>query len=259
MKIPALRLGLVAALCCATTAAFAQNPFVGTWKADYAQSHVTGDTMTFTHEANGSVRSTGDNQSYSFKLDGSAATDPSGDIEHWTEVNDHTWKVETQAGTETTYDTLTLSADGKTMTDVQTGTKPNGDSISNTSISDRTTPGKGFYGTWKMVRFTDDSPNVMEIDAYGKNGIGFHFPALKAYANLDFNGKDVAPVGPTVPKGLTVSATRTGPRGFKVIEKMNGKVAATAHYVVSANGKTMTEYIHTVGAAAPAKVVFHKS
>src|ERR1700759_1540146 len=56
MKSQTLRLCLIAALSCASAAAMAKNPFAGTWKIDYSKSHVTGQTISFTSEADGKVR-----------------------------------------------------------------------------------------------------------------------------------------------------------------------------------------------------------
>ena len=258
MKISHLpKLGLVAALSCATVA-FAQNPFAGTWKVDYSKSHVTGDTITFSPEANGKVKFTSDNISYSFKTDGSAGTDPFGETERWTKENDNSWKQVSQVGSQTVTDIFKVSDDGKTLTNTESGTKPNGDPINSSTSYTRVAPGKGIFGKWRSTKVSNDTPNTAQIDANGDNGIIWHIPQMKAEVNLDFNGKETTPTGPTVPKGLTLAATKTGPRSFKLIEKMNGKLLFTGRYTVSADGKTMTEYGHAPGAAAPTKVVFQK-
>lgn len=259
MRFPVLKPCLIAAVCFATSVALAQNPFVGTWKVNYAKSHVTGDTMSFTHEANDAVRMKGDAESYSFKTDGSAATDPEGDTVHWTKIDDHTWKEETQTGPETITDTWNLSADGKTLTDTTSGTRPNGQQINVVNTFSHVTPGKSFFGEWKNTNVEDNSPTTAQIDANGKDGIVWHIPELKAYVDLNFDGKETSPVGPTVPKGLTLSATKSGPRSFTLVEKLNGRVLFRGRYTVSADGKTMTEYGHATGSAAPTRVVFEKS
>lgn len=258
MKISHLpKLGLVAALSCATVA-FAQNPFVGTWKIDYSKSHMTGDTMTFSPEANGKIHLTTDDFSYSFKTDGSASTDRMGQTEHWTRVNDHTLKVVTQVGPDSLTDIFEVSNNGKTLTDKETGTKPNGDPINTTAVYTRISPGKGLYGKWRNTKNSDSSPNTTQIEANGDNGIIWHIPEMKAQVKLDFNGTETSPVGPTVPHGLTLAATKTSPRSFKLTEKINGKLLYTGHFTVSADGKTMTESGRSPGAAASEKVVYQK-
>ena len=259
MKTGTLKLGLAAALCCATAAAMAQNPFVGTWKVDYSKSHITGNTISFTPEANGKVRVTQNNRSYSFKPDGSAATNSMGETEHWTRLDNNNWKTVTRDGSENVTDMLKVSDDGKTLTDTATGTKPNGDAINATSTYTRTAPGKGLFGTWKNTKNSNSSPNSAQIEANGENGIIWNIPEIKASVKLNFDGKEVAPTGPTVPHGLTLAATKTGPRSFKLVEKMNGKLLWTGHFSVSPDGKTLTEYGRAPGAAAPEKLVYQKA
>ncbi|MGB7190990.1 MAG: hypothetical protein WBD10_12690 [Acidobacteriaceae bacterium] len=259
MKTQLLKCGFIAALCCATSAALAQNPFAGTWKVDYAKSHLTGDTMTLSPETNGDIHISSDNMSYSAKTDGSATTNPMGDIEHWTKVDNNDWKVVTNEGPVTVTEIYKVTDNGKSLTDTVTGTKPNGDPINASSTYARTAPGKGIYGKWRSTKVSNNSPNTAVIDANGPNGIIWHIPEIKATVKLNFDGKEVAPEGPTVPHGLMLAATKSGPRSFKLTEKMNGKLLFTGHYTVSADGKTMTEIGRVPGAAASTKLVYNKA
>lgn len=258
MKTNILKLGLVAALSCATVA-FAQNPFAGTWKADYSKSHVTGDTVTFTPEANGRVRVTQDGRSYSFKPDGSNTTNPMGRTEQWTKSDNNNWKTVTKVGSETVTDNMKVSSDGKTLTDSSSGTMPNGQAFNETETFTRIAPGKGLYGEWKSTKMSHNSPDTIQIEANGDNGIIWNIPAIKASVKLNFDGKETAPTGPTVPEGLMLAATKTSPRSFKLVEKMKGKLLWTGHFTVSADGKTLTESGRAVGASAPEKVVYQRA
>jgi hypothetical protein len=82
---------------------------------------------------------------------------------------------------------------------------------------------------------------VIEFAASGPDGISWILPEIKAKLDLTFDGKDVAPVGPTVPAGLTIAATKNGPRSFSFVEKMNGKPLAKGTMSVSHDGKTLTD------------------
>jgi hypothetical protein len=258
MKISHLpKLGLVAVLSCATVA-FAQNPFAGTWNVDYSQSHVTGDTITFTPEASGRVRVTQDGRSYSFKPDGSDTTDPMGATEQWTKTDNNNWKTVTQMGPETDTDIMKVSDDGKTLTDSSSGTQPNGDHFNEAATYTRIAPGKGLYGKWKSTKMSHNSPHSIQIEANGDNGIIWNIPAIKASVKLNFDGKETSPTGPTVPQGLMLAATKTGTRSFKLVEKMKGQLLWTGHFTVSADGKTLTEQGRAVGASAPEKLVYQK-
>ena len=251
---------LIAALALITTAASAQNPFAGTWKIDYSQSKVTGTSFTFAPEPSGAVRGTWGAISYSFKTDGSDTTTPFGNTDQWTKVDDNTWKVVARKGsTDLGTDTYKLSGDGKTLQVESTGTKPNGDRFHDTETYTRVTPGKGFFGKWKSTSVKVDAPNTAQIDANGNDGITWHIPEIKAQVALKFDGKDVAATGPTVPDGLTLAATRTGPRSFTLVEKLKGKPIWKATITVSEDGQTMTQVGSAAVVSEPETLVYKKS
>jgi hypothetical protein len=96
------------------------------------------------------------------------------------------------------------------------------------------------------------------IEANGDDGIIWNIPEIKASLALKFDGKDVAPTGPTVPDGLTLSATRISPMEFAIEEKMNGKVVWKGTNTVSANGKTLTQVGSPAGVSEPTTDVYQK-
>lgn len=258
MKTRTLRLCLIAALSCATAAAIAQNPFVGTWKIDYSQSHVTGQTLSFTPEAGGKVRITDPEGSYSFKPDGSDTTNDFGQTVQWKQMNDHTWKSFTKQGSQVITDTWQLGGDGKTLEVSTSGQRPSGQQIDETESFTRVAPGKGFFGKWKNTKVSNNTPTTREFEANGDNGLIWKIPELKASVNLTFDGKDVAPTGPTVPDGLTLAATKLGPRSFELTEKMKEKVIFKGRLTVSPDGKTLTQVGGAPG-SEPEKLVYVKS
>lgn len=259
MKSHLLRLSLIAALACATTAALAENPFAGTWKPDYSKSHVTGQALTFTSLGNSQVKYSEGSDTYTFTPNGSDTQNSFGDKVQWKQSDDHTWKCFTKEGDEIVTDTYVLSGDAKTMEETESGTRPNGSAIDTKISYARIAPGKNFYGKWKSTRMENNSPTTAKIDANGDDGIIWNIPEIKASVTLKFDGKDVSPVGPTVPQGLTLAATKVGARSFELTEKENGKVIYRGRYTVSADGNTMTVVGSVPGAAAPTKVVYQKS
>lgn len=254
------KLALLAGLTLITAAAFAENPFAGTWKVDLAKSKLTGRTVTFAPAGPGEVRITEGGQSYTFKTDGSDATTPFGDTANWTKVDDKTWKAVFKKGsTVLDTDTWKLSDDGKTISVNSTGTKPNGDTFNDNEEYTRVTEGQSFFGKWKSTKVSDSAPNTAQIDANGDDGVVWNIPEIKASVALKFDGKEVAPTGPTVPDGLTLAATKTGPRSFTLIEKIKGKPVWKGHFTVSADGKTMTEIGSPAGVVEPETIVYQKS
>jgi hypothetical protein len=253
------KLVITAAFAVVTASAVAENPFAGTWKFDASKSKITGQTVTFAAEAGGAVKVTAGGQSYSFKPDGTATPTPFGDMVAWTKIDDKTWKaVYTKDSTVLDTDTWKLSADGKTANVSSTGTKPNGDSFSESETYTRVTEGTDFFAKWKSTKASSNSPDTRVIKANGDDGIIWEIPEIKASLALKFDGKDVAPTGPTVPAGLTLSATRISPRKFEILEKMNGKVLYKGTTEVSADGKTMTSSGSPAGVSEPTIAVYQK-
>ena len=259
MKSQTLRLCLIAALSCASAAAMAENPFAGTWKIDYSKSHVTGETISFTSEADGKVRFTEPDGSYTFKPDGSNGTNDFNQTVQWKEMDAHTWKAFPKAGSMVVTETWTLGDGEKTLTVATSGTRPNGQQEDATETYTRVGPGKGFFGKWKSTKLANNTPTTRQFEANGDDGVIWNIPEIKASVNLKFDGKDVAPTGPTVPNGLTLAATKAGPRSFELVEKMNGKVIFKARLTVSADGKTLTEVGAGVGSTVPERLVYNKA
>lgn len=258
MRIRALKFCLIGALSCVTAVAMAENPFAGTWKVDFSKSHITGQTIGFTAEAGGQVRFTGPTESYSFKPDGTDTKNSFGDAVQWKKVDDHTWKEFTKEGSMLVTDTWTLNSDGKTLEDAVSGTRPNGQDMNESETFTRVAPGKGFFGKWRSTKIQNNTPTTPQIDANGDDGIIWNIPEIKASVTLKFDGKDVAPIGPTVPEGLTLAATKIGTRSFELTEKVKDKVVFRGHYTVSPDGKTMRE-VGSAPGAPPTTVVFNKS
>jgi hypothetical protein len=137
-------------------------------------------------------------------------------------------------------DLMQVSGNGKTMTVISTGTNPDGTAFRDTEVYTRTAGTNGFLGRWKSEKVKESTSQMMEFAAAGPNGIAWILPEIKARLDLKFDGKDVAPVGPTVPAGLTLAATKINSRSFSFLEMMNGKPIAKGTLTVSQDGKTLT-------------------
>lgn len=223
------------------TLASAQNPFVGTWKLNQAKSHLTGDTVTYSTVADGTMKETTAVGSYTFKTDGHPYTTPFDSTVTWKQTGPSTWTTkDRQKDTLLSTDIISVSADGKTMTIISTGTNPDGKDFHDTEVFTRTAGTSGLMGTWKSEKMKSSTSAVMEFAANGANGIVWILPDIKAKLDLTFDGQDVAPVGPTVPEGLTISATKNSARSFSFVEKMKGKALVKGTLSVSPDGKTLT-------------------
>ncbi|MGO8718933.1 MAG: hypothetical protein ACLQMO_06915 [Acidobacteriaceae bacterium] len=241
------------------TLASAQNSFVGTWKLNQAKSHLTGETVTYSSAANGTIRETTAVGSYTFKTDDRPYSTAFGSYARWKHPSPSTW--------ETSYrrkemlldsDTTAISADGKTMTVISTGTSPDGKAFHDTEVFTRVEGTSGLMGTWKSEKVKSSTSPVIEFAANGADGITWILPEIKAKLDMKFNGKDYAPVGPTVPEGLTIAATKNGDRSFSFVEKMNGKPLFKGSMRVSADGKTLTDVSTPVSTEQKRTAVYDK-
>jgi hypothetical protein len=231
---------MLAILCCCTVAS-AQSAFVGTWKLNQAKSHLTGDTVTYSSTAEGTMKETTAVGSYTFKTDGRPYTTPFDSTVTWKQTGPSTWTTEDrQKDVLLATEIISVSADGKTMTVISMGTNPDGTDFHDTEVYTRTAGTSGLMGTWKSEKIKSSTSEVMEFAANGSDGIAWILPEIKARLDLTFDGKDVAPVGPTVPEGLTISATKNGAKSFNFVEKMNGKALVQGTLSVSPDGKTLT-------------------
>jgi hypothetical protein len=220
--------------------AFAESPFDGTWKLNTSKSHLAGDTMHYADAGSGMLKYTDSDQTYTFKPDGSSFTTPLGMERTFLKTGDGSYTATSKKGgllLRTT--TIKMSSDGKTLMEEAKGTKPNGDNFDDTFTYVRTSPGTGLIGGWKSTEVKLSSPNSLTIQTDGTDGVTLTLSAIKATCQAKWNGKDFAAIGPTVPDGLTLAVSKTGPRSFKLVQKVKDKVILIARYQLAADGKSM--------------------
>ncbi|HTU49261.1 MAG TPA: hypothetical protein VMF56_01635 [Acidobacteriaceae bacterium] len=240
MKLRIVSGCLLAMVSCCTLVS-AQSAFVGKWKLNQAKSHLTGDTVTYSTASDGMLKETTGVGSYTFKTDGQPYKTPFDSSVTWKQTGPSTWTTEDRHGDMLLdTDVMQVSKDGKTMTVISTGTNPDGTAFHDTEVYTRTAGTNGLLGTWKSEKVKESTSPIMEFAANGPNGIAWILPEIKARLDLTFDGKDVTPVGPTVPAGLTLAATKINAQSFSFVEKMNGKPIVKGTLTVSHDGKTLT-------------------
>ncbi|GAC1645660.1 MAG: hypothetical protein NVS9B15_03340 [Acidobacteriaceae bacterium] len=224
----------------AASTMLAQSGFDGTWKMNKEKSKLTGDTFTISDAGGGSMKFSDSNGSYTFKTDGTEATNPFGSKETWKQDSPNTYETTTSMkGTETGHTKWTVSEDGKTLKTDSNGTRPNGEKWNTSATFARVGgSGKGLAGTWKSTQVNLD-PVTMSMKMEGDT-LHWDIPAEKATWEGKVDGKDLAPSGPQIPDGLMLAVTKTGPNTIKMVEKMKDKPVYMGTYSVSADGKIMT-------------------
>jgi hypothetical protein len=221
--------------------AFADSPFDGTWKLNTGKSHLEGDSMSYTDAGSGTLKYKDSDQTYTFKTDGSSFTTPLGLERTFLKTGDDSYTaVSKKGGVVLRTTTIKVSSDGKTLSEESKGTKPNGDNFDDQFTYVRTSPGTGLIGTWKSTEVKLSSPNSLTIQTDGSDGVTLQLSAIKATCQAKWDGKDYPTTGPTVPDGLTLAVSKVGASGFKLVQKVKGKVILIAHYRLAADAKTLT-------------------
>lgn len=250
-------LGFVLAAVVVTTAA--DSPFVGKWKLNPEKSQFTGTTMTVEQLPSGEMRLTVEGQSYTFKADGKEYPAIFGSTAAWKQADPNTWEATYKTkGAVLSTDTHKLSSDGKTLTVISKGTKPDGASFENTAVYERVSGSTGLAGKWKTAKVAISSPETMEFSAAKDGGLSWTVPAYKISTALTFDGKDHPVVGPTVPANFTIAATSKGDRAFELVQKMDGKVVYRGTYSLSADGKTLTASFTPEGTTEKVTAVYDR-
>lgn len=232
---------LSTALSATASLALAQtSPFVGTWQLDPAKSQLNGNTMAFGKSSDGMMTLTADGHTDKFKTDGNQYPTWYGGQAIWKQIDDHTWESTGYLnGQNLGTDTMTISSDGKTLTDVSKGTFPSGKAFDDTTVYNRLGEGTGLVGEWRSTRTSQGETQTMTFRNDG-NGLVWEIPDLKASVPVRFDGQDTPVQGPAVPPGLTLAVTRQGPDSLRVVEKIKGEIVFAAEDKVSSDGRTLT-------------------
>jgi len=248
---------LIAAAAVALTAA--EAPYAGKWKMNPAKSDFGETTVTYEQLNSGEIQGTADGLTFKFKTDGKDYPNPWGGTGAWKSVNANTWTVEQKInGKLVTTDTMTVSADGKTLTVNSKGTKPNGEAIDDTTVMQRVSGASGLFGKWKTKNLKSSSPSVLELTPVGTDGLTIKVVDVNMTCECKFDGKDHACSGPTLGAGWTVVLSKSGANGFEMTSKKDGKALYKSTYAVSADGKTLTESGGATGTAEKYKAVYDK-
>ncbi len=243
----------------AAIVAAADNPFAGKWKLNPDKSTFTGETESYEHMPSGEIKYTSEGMSYTFKTDGQDRPALLDRTAAWKQIDKSTWEATFKMnGKVLATDTLKVSSDGKTLTEVARGTKPNGEKFEDTTVYERTGAGAGLLGAWKSTKVKIGSPNLFQFTPYGTDGLTLDIVDYKATCKAKFDGKDYPATGPTVPAGLTLALTRKGPRSFQMLEKVQGKALSQSTFTVSQDGKILTEVGRPVAVDEPYTAVYEK-
>lgn len=236
----------------------ANDPFVGKWKYNPDKSTVVGQRIK--------VEDLGANK-YKFDdgavvevivADGTDQPMEFGGTASLLKTGENTWKtVGKRDGRVLSESTMTLSPDGKTLTNHTTGTRLDGSAFDDLEVMTRVGGSGGFAGTWETKSEKVSAPPVWEIQPYA-GGLSFVYPSYKDRLDIKFDGKDYVEQGPNAPKGVFTSGKRLDSHTIQMTDKHDGKVLDTDECKVSTDGKTLTMTVHSTGQAIPLVVVYDR-
>src|SRR5476649_2590602 len=169
---------LAMVLAASTPSTLANSPLDGTWKLDRAKSHLTGQTITLSKTSNDKWRYNDGTISYEFALDGKPVSTFADGTMAATADGDHALNLVFKSKAQESRVHLVLSADGKTVTDHSTGTRPDGSKAEETGAMERVGKGSGFAGTWKSTKSESSSGESFVLATNGDH-IKWDWPAYK--------------------------------------------------------------------------------
>jgi hypothetical protein len=236
---------IVLSLALSSGAAFAtETPWTGTWKLDADKSHLTGQTFSYSkgpgellHYEDGSTAS------FDFGLDGKEYKTWANRVSTWTAAGKNTWDFVSKAdGKVLSKGHVVLSEDGKTLTMIFTGTRPDGEAFREEDVYTRVSGTDGLLGTWRTEKVKEPSgPQTFVISSPAPGVLHYEIPDMKASAEGRVDGSDNRLSGPTVPPGSTISFQALTPTKLKYVMKINGKIDNTGEQTIAADGRSFSD------------------
>jgi hypothetical protein len=231
-----------------TGAAFAQSPFDGTWVSDVGAAQFSKKPHTYllnkgmytcsTCVPKISVKADGKDQAVS----GSNYFN----TESIREVDANTIEEVDKKDGKTMYkDTLTVSTDGKTLTDKfedDSEDKPVTGEVIMSRISKGPAGSHAISGSWQTEKMANMSSNGITVTLQSTpNGLKMSDNNGQSY-DVKFDGKDYPIQGD--PGNTMISLKKVDANTLEETDKRNGKIVATARITVSADGKKTTYVSH---------------
>lgn len=228
----------------AGTAFAADSPWNGTWKLDESKSQFSGGTMTFSQGAGDMLNySDGSTSDYEFAIDGKERKAFSNRTVIWTALGKNTWETVYKVdGKVLSKGERRLSADGKTLTETWTGTRPDGSAFHEEDVFTRVSGTDGLLGTWRASKVKGaGGPQEFVISVPGPGRVHYDVPDMKASVEGRTDGSDIPLTGPTVPPGATISFKALTPTKTRYVMKVNGKIDNEGVQTLAADGRSFTD------------------
>jgi len=231
-----------------TTAAFAQSPFDGTWVSDLGAAQF--DKKPHTYELkNGMYTCSTCVPKINVKADGTDQAVSGSNYYNTMAIHETgantTEEIDKKDGKVMYKDWMTVSADGKTLTDKwedDSEEKPVTGEVMLTRIGKGAAGAHAISGSWRTEKMQNMSSNGLTINLKGTaDGLALSDTNGASY-DAKFDGKDYPVKGD--PGGTMVSLKKIDDHTIEETDKRNGKVVSVGRMTVAADGKKMTYVGH---------------
>ncbi len=132
--------------------------------------------------------------------------------------------------------------------------QPDGSTLTIDYVYRRMSGTSGFAGVWESTTKPVGLKFELGIEPYDSRGLSFVSPG--SAKSVIFDGRDHALPG--AKEGLTASGRRRGARAMEYTESNRGQVERTRRFVLSPDGRTLTETLRTTGQATPDVFIFER-
>jgi hypothetical protein len=232
------------------------NPWNGSWKVDHDSLKYDGPTASIAVDADGYTVTRGGKTMPKTVCDGKPNAPVDGTTSTCTKAGTGYEIQNSRDGKQVSNVKVELSADGKQLTRTVDVTPPDGTSpFTITTTSKKVSGGDGVSGDWKETGFTESQDTGVLTIAVNGDSVDFKETDNDKPVTCKLDGTPTS-VGGT----RTMACKLDGPRTLKVTYSDEGKVGRENTFVLSEDGKTITETdITPEPAASTMSVMFNKS
>jgi hypothetical protein len=229
-----------------TTFAWAQSPFVGTWKLDPAKGHYTDTTFTYTETSPGHFLFKTGSFSYEFNMDGKDYPMMVRNTTNaWQPTGQNRWHQTQKLDGKITGETDTaISDDGKTMIDIGKGKAEDGTPSQSKVTYQRVSGGPGLAGTWKTANTKFEGDFILVISEPSSDSMKLEDKHNKVVSTGPTDGKTpwtITSLHPDATSHFSSTNLRTSPRSVTYTNSVDGKLIGKGEMNVSADGQTLTD------------------
>jgi hypothetical protein len=231
------------------------NPWNGSWKLDTSSVKYTGPTFSIITDADGYTLKMGSEAGTKTVCDGKPQSGPNGTMVTCTRTGSSFEVDTTRNGSPTRNMAMSVSVDGKSLTRTAKIFPPDDSPYTMTMTSTRVSGGPGVAGAWKQVDVSESQDAGLLTFAVSGDSIDFKETDRSKPTTCKLDGTELKTSDTT-----SMAIKLVDPNTLKVTYTGDGKVRRENTFVLSSDGKTVTETDITPDPApSTTSMLFHKA